>query len=104
MYSIIISIIINDVIGIGLFYETVCILLYILSLFSSYRLLSLDEFIFSMIIGLVTLFFCVWYNCKRSIKRVVEKKFSKLIFHLTLWIPLLAYTVYWLYICPKFMG
>lgn len=103
MYSVIVGIIINYVVGIGLFYETFCILLYIVSLFSSFRLLSLNEFIFSIVLGLGTLSFCVWYNCRRYQKGVVEKKSSKLMFHLTLWIPLFAYSVYWLYIYPKFI-
>lgn len=90
MYSVIVSIVINFVVGIVLLFEVILVALLVWTKQESFIITVIKYSIFCVLLSVL----CAWYNCRRY-KRVVEKKSSKLMFHLTLWIPLLAYTTYW---------
>lgn len=91
MYSIIASIIINFVFGVFLMYEIALLVL---------LKWGISEASYIVYIMLYNVFFlplcllCKQYNYKRYKKMVTGKKHQNIIFHLTLWLPLFAFTVF----------
>lgn len=85
MYSIIVSVIINFIAGIFLYYE----IGWIIFTFSPWNFpLSYHMKCIPVLI------ICGLYNCRRYQKKVIGKKYRKKTFHLTLWLPLFAYILY----------
>ena len=80
MYSIIVSVIIDFITGIFLYYEIIWILL---EAPISYHIKCIP-----------VLIVCGLYNYRRYRKKVIGKKYRKGTFHLTLWLPLFTYIMY----------
>ena len=92
MYSIIVSIIINYILGKLLFYEILAflVLLFPWGLESPYW----KESAICAVFVTVTLLLCIGYNYYRYKRKVKERLRSKITFCITLFIPLFAHTFY----------
>lgn len=90
LYSMMVGIAINFVVGIVLYYEVIYLL------FSMKGRFPLDEISYpaSLFAVVVMLILCVEYNYNRYVIKVKERLVSKVIFWLTSILPLSAYTVF----------